>query len=92
MNLKNENLLVDPIVAHGREPMPTNLSIEQAAKDVKTARRTLKSDLARRNRTSKEPSRNERRLRAIATKAAESLEAAPSGLGPEIGGLANPET
>ena len=65
-------------------------TIERAAKDAKAARRALKRDLTRRNRTRRIPSRNETRLRTLALRAAEKLEAATSGLGPEISQLANP--
>ena len=67
-------------------------TIEQAARDAKTAGRRLKNDLTRRNKAGKTPDLHESRLRTRAVEAAEKLETAATDLRLEISQLASPKT
>ena len=76
----------------GFEMMTASIdTIEQAARDAKTAGRRLKNELTRRNKAGKTPNLHESRLRIRAVKAAEKLETATAGLHQEINRLASPK-
>ena len=77
----------------GFEMMTASIdTIEQAARDAKTAGRRLKNDLTRRNKAGKTPDLHESRLRIRAIEAAEKLETAATDLRLEISQLASPKT
>ena len=76
----------------GFEMMTASIdTIEQAARNAKTAGHRLKNDLTRRNKAGKTPDLHESRLRIRAVKAAEKLETAAAGLRLEINRLASPK-
>ena len=67
-------------------------TIEQAARNAKTAGRRLMNDLTHRNKAGKTPDLHENRLRTRAVEAAEKLETAATDLRLEISQLASPKT
>ena len=76
----------------GFETMTASIdTIEQAARDAKTAGHQLKNDLTRRNKAGKTPDPHESRLRIRAVKAAEKLETAATDLRLEISRATSPQ-